>query len=202
MEGFLSYAPTVSRSPDRPYHHGDLRNAVLAETVRLLGEVGSSALSLREVARRAGVAHTSVTHHFGDKAGLLTAVAVDGFRLLGAELRAVQDARGGFLDLGVAYVRFAVRHPAHFDVMFRPDLLVSADSELRDARSATWELLVGHAGELGEKDPRLTAVAGWSLVHGIAGLWLTGNLPPWLGSDPESIARLVAAELGKAQRRR
>src|SRR5205814_1229159 len=73
-------------------------------------------------------------HHFGDKAGLLTALAVEGFTKLAAELRAAGERTGSFLEVGVAYVGFAVRHPAHFAVMYRPDLYHAADPAVQAAR--------------------------------------------------------------------
>ena len=185
------------------YHHGDLRRVVLAQTVAAIAEDGPAALSLRAVARRAGVAHTSVTHHFGDKAGLLAAVAAQGYERLGEELRAVHDSGGSFLELGVAYVRFATTNQAHFEVMFRPDLYRPDDPDVAAARAVTSALLQGQAGEIsGPGDDRLvSAVAGWSLVHGLATLWLGGNLPPQLGDDPQAITRVVAAKLGPARGR-
>lgn len=183
----------------RPYHHGNLRRAVLDVTAAVIDEVGPASVSMRDVARRAGVAHTSVTHHFGDKAGLLGAVAAEGYRRLGEELLAVHHAGGSFLDLGVAYVRFATRNGAHFRVMFRPELYRHDDPELTEARAVTTAMLYGQAGEIADEGTTsmTAAIAGWSLVHGLATLWLDGNLPPQLGDDPEDIARRVAALLGR-----
>src|SRR2546429_7116277 len=93
----------------RQYHHGDLRPALLRAAVETIAETGPAAMSLREVARRAGVTHAAAAYHFGDKAGLLTAVAAEGDRLLGEALR---GARPGVLELGGAYVGFAVSQPA------------------------------------------------------------------------------------------
>ncbi|MEV6629611.1 TetR/AcrR family transcriptional regulator [Actinoplanes sp. NPDC051470] len=107
----------------KPYHHGDLRRALLTEAAVAIEESGVAKLSLRDLARRAGVSHAAPTHHFGDKAGLLTALAVEGYHRLAAELGAAES----FLDGGVAYVRFAVTHRAHFEVMFRPDLYHASD---------------------------------------------------------------------------
>ena len=109
------------------YHHGDLANSLVAATVSLLESRGLARLSLREVAREAGVSHAAPAHHFGDKAGLLTAVAVDGYRLLAQALLASQTAEGRspdqrLLDAGYAYIQFALSHTAHFEVMFRPAL--------------------------------------------------------------------------------
>jgi AcrR family transcriptional regulator len=177
----------------RPYHHGDLRPALLRAAVEVIGQAGPGAMSLREVARRAGVSHAAASYHFGDKAGLLTAVAAQGYRMLTDELQKAHDARRGFLEVGVAYVRFAVTHRAHFEVMYRPELYRPDDAEVREARAAAAVHLYGtpspDAGRLA------AGAAAWSLVHGLATLWLNGNLPRELGSDPEEITRLIAPYL-------
>ena len=177
----------------RPYHHGDLRRALVEAAVETIEDVGPTAMSLREVARRAGVTHPAVLYHFGDKAGLLTAVAVKGYRLMGETLRQTYQATGSFLEVGVAYVRFAVGHRAYFEVMYRPELYDPTNEDVADARSAAALVLYG----TGTPDlERLTdGVAAWALVHGIATLWINGNLPPQLGDDPERIARMVAPHL-------
>ena len=177
----------------RPYHHGDLRAALLRAAVEAIGQAGPAAMSLREVARRAGVSHAAAAYHFGDKAGLLTAVAAQGYRMLTEELRDARDAGRGFLEVGVAYVRFAVSHRAHFEVMYRPELYRPDDAEVRQARAGAAVLLYGTASP---DAGRLAAgAAAWSLVHGLATLWLNGNLPPQLGTDPEEITRLIAPYL-------
>ena len=177
----------------RPYHHGDLRPALLRAAVETITEAGPAAMSLREVARRAGVTHPAATYHFGDKAGLLTAVAAEGYRLLGEALSQAQLRTGDFLEVGVAYVRFAVTHRAYFEVMYRPELYDQADTSLKEAKAATAVLLYGSrhpdTGQLSE------GIAAWAMVHGIATLWLNGNLPPQLGHDPEQITRIVASHL-------
>ena len=182
----------------RPYHHGDLRRVLLEAAVAAVDEVGPAALSLRDLARRAGVSHAAPAHHFGDKAGLLTAVATDGFRQLAATLGDAYRATGSFLEVGVAYARFAVTHRAHFEVMFRPELYRAHDPELAQARDAARSLLYPTAAEaaggVGGDDLR-AAVAAWSLVHGLVTLWLNGNLPPQLGDDPEQLVREVARYL-------
>src|SRR5215831_866331 len=179
--------------PARPYHHGDLRAALLRAAVDAIGEAGPAAMSLREVARRAGVSHAAAAYHFGDKAGLLTAVAAQGYRILTQELQDARDSRRGFLEVGVAYVRFAVSHRAHFEVMYRPELYRPDDAEVREARAAAAVYLYGTASP---DAARLAAgAAAWSLVHGLATLWLNGALPQQLGSDPEEITRLIAPYL-------
>ena len=113
-----------------PYHHGHLRRALLDAAASVIAESGVAALSLRDLSRRAGVSHAAPTHHFKDKAGLLTALAAEGYDRLSAALEAADT----FLDAGVAYVHFAVTHPAHFAVMFRPDLYHADDPVLVAAR--------------------------------------------------------------------
>jgi AcrR family transcriptional regulator len=179
--------------PDRPYHHGDLRPALVSAAVDAIGQTGPAVISLRGIARQAGVTHAAAAYHFGDKAGLLTAVAAQGFRLLAEELRAALDARRDLLEVGVAYVRFAVSHRVYFEVMYRPELYRPDDAEVREARAATAALLYG------AEDPDLTQLAAgtaaWSLMHGLATLWLDRNLSGRLGDDPEQVARLIAPYL-------
>jgi AcrR family transcriptional regulator len=181
---------TVRR--DRPYHHGDLRRAILAAAVDAIRRDGVDALSLRALARDAGVSHAAPAHHFGDRSGLLTAVAAEGFDLLADQLSEAFET-GPFLEVGVAYVRFAVDHPAHFVVMYRPELLRDDDPALASARRRSGEILYGGVGSAApDADALRAGVAAWSLVHGVATLYLGGNLPPALGDDPETIARDAA----------
>jgi AcrR family transcriptional regulator len=190
------------------YHHGDLRRAVLDAALDVIATDGPAALSLRDLARRAGVSHTAPAHHFGDKAGLLTAVAVEGSDLLGETLA---DGPLELRELGVRYVRFALAHPAHFAVMYRPDLLRPDDPALVAARARTSALLRGALttdrrdgnappGADTTSDPHgdadLAATAAWSLAHGFATLWRAGALTPALaGRDPEEVFRSLAGVL-------
>jgi AcrR family transcriptional regulator len=168
------------------YHHGDLRQAFITAAAEAITENGAAALSLRDLARRVGVSHAAPVHHFGDKAGLLTAVAVEGFRLLADALKA---AGPEFLEVGVAYVGFAVDHRAYFEVMFRPDLYRADDPGVVAAREKSGRALAEGAG-----DPT-ARLAAWSLVHGLATLWLSGSLDR--GDDPRVLARAVAGQLFK-----
>ena len=192
----------MSPPRSRPYHHGDLRRALLDEAVALIGEQGVPALSLRELARRAGVSHAAPAHHFGDKTGLLTAVAIEGYDLLAGELRAVWEATGDFLEVGAAYVRFAVEHQAHFEVMYRPELHDPDDEDLGRAVAASSEFLYGPVAGLPGDEARQAALAGWSLMHGLANLWISGNLPAGLGDDPAELARTVGRHLYSGRSRR
>jgi AcrR family transcriptional regulator len=179
------------------YHHGDLRAAILAEAARLIADRGADGVSLRELARTAGVSHAAPAHHFIDRRGLFTALAAEGFWLLADALKA---ARGKFVDAALAYVQFAIDRPGHYAVMFDRSLVESSDGDLVAAQAAAgYELSRGvstlvdpHAAS----DPAGAELAAWSLVHGFAMLWLNHAVPPEVaGQDPmtttERIARLL-----------
>jgi AcrR family transcriptional regulator len=188
----------TTTASQRPYHHGDLRRTVLDEALAAIERDGPAGFSLRELARRAGVSHAAPAHHFGDTVGLLTAIAVEGFDMLADELQGAFDRTGSFLEVGVAYVGFAVRHRAHFEVMFRPELLRGDDPTLARARERSRQALYGPIGSVPldpTTDTLRAGVAAWALVHGLATLYLEGNLPPALGHDPEAIARAIAVHL-------
>lgn len=137
--------------------------------------------------------HPAATYHFGDKAGLLTAVATEGYRRLGDALGQAERETGSFLEVGVAYVRFAVTHCAYFEVMYRPELYDHSDTGLLQARSIAARVLYGT--DTPSPEQLSEGVAAWAIVHGIATLWLNGNLPAGLGTDPEHVTRLVASHL-------
>src|SRR5215471_5003962 len=115
------------------YHHGDLRAAILDEAARLVADRGADRVSLRELAREAGVSHAAPAHHFTDRRGLFTALATQGFQLLA---QALIDARGDFTDAALAYVRFAIDHPGHYQVMFNKSLLDASHPDLAAAEAA------------------------------------------------------------------
>jgi AcrR family transcriptional regulator len=183
------------------YHHGDLRRALVEEAVRAIAEEGVGVLSLRELARRAGVSHAAPAHHFGDKAGLLAAVAAEGFRLLAEELRVADKGAGDALDVGRAYIRFAVHRRAYFEVMFRPEMQQSSDPELIEARQLVRDELFHSALRIEGSTEKATllGVVLWSLVHGVVALFPGGNFPATLGDDPE---RLGSVALESVFRRR
>src|SRR6478735_1298857 len=109
------------------YHHGDLKAAILAQAAALVAERGADGISLRELARAAGVSHAAPAHHFTDRRGLFTALATEGFQLLTA---ALTDSRPKFIDAARAYVRFALDHPGHYAVMFDKSLYDDTDADL------------------------------------------------------------------------
>jgi len=180
---------------ERPYHHGNLSEALLRATAEVIAEVGPSQMSLREVARRTGVSNAAPAHHFGDKSGLLTALAAEGFQLLAATLGEARERTGSFVEIGAAYVGFAVSHRAHFEVMFRPDLYDAQAPEIVAGNRAAAQHLYGPAAEhldAGEES-RDAGVAAWSLVHGLATLIINGNLGDDAIADPVGTARRIGS---------
>jgi AcrR family transcriptional regulator len=177
----------VSSGEGERYHHGDLRRALLDATLELIESRGLAELSLRAVARAAGVSHAAPYHHFADRRALLAAVAEEGFRALrGAMLARAERVEGPALRLqeaGIGYVLFALTHPAHFRVMFSPELAERGDyAELRDAAQGSQAVLLSAiercqaAGVIGAGDTDLLGLAAWAQVHGLATLLLDGYL--------------------------
>ncbi|WP_026166791.1 TetR/AcrR family transcriptional regulator [Novosphingobium nitrogenifigens] len=168
----------------RPYHHGDLRSALIAQGLRLLAERDAETLSLREVARAAGVSATSVYRHFPDKEALLTALAHEGLVQLGEAQKAADRAAGGgeagFAATGRAYVHFALANPALFRLIFASPALAASDVEERRGTEAG-ALLQVHAAQLAAREGgevEIHALRSWALVHGLAMLMLDGQIGP------------------------
>ena len=196
------------RPPPRQYHHGDLRRALIDAALAIVSGEGVAALTLREVARAAGVSHAAPYHHFADKAAILAAVAEEGFRALHAALSddAVSRERDPVERLrhqGVAYVRFAAAHPSHFRVMFGSREFDWSDyPSLSEAATVAFGDLFGsvtaciEAGHAHGDDPTLAALTAWSLVHGLSALWIDGPvrwMPFGPGTTAESLAEQVTA---------
>jgi AcrR family transcriptional regulator len=180
----------------RPYHHGNLSRALLDAAAEVITEVGPAQMSLREVARRTGVSNAAPVHHFGDKRGLFTALAAEGFELLAADLAATGARTDDFAEIGVSYVLFALTHRAHFEVMFRPELYDTASPDVAAASAAASEHLYGPAvNDFPPGTDRTDAgVFAWSLVHGLATLIINGTLDglgPDTDLDPELLARRI-----------
>lgn len=172
------------------YHHGDLKAVILEQAATLVAERGADGISLRELARAAGVSHAAPAHHFTDRRGLFTALATEGFRLL---TDALTEARPQFIDAAKGYVRFALDHPGHYEVMFDKSLYDDTDAELVAASTAAGAELNRGVGTLADPkakaDPANSALAAWSLVHGFAQLWLNGAIDT-TGDPVETVARL------------
>lgn len=175
----------------KPYHHGDLRSALVAEGLRLLAERDAELMSLREVARGVGVSATSVYRHFPDKEALMTALALEGLAQLGAAQQAASDAAGGgeagFAATGRAYVRFALANPALFRLIFASPALAPAN-ELELEAGALLQACAARAAAKEGGDAGIRAVRAWALVHGLAMLMLDGQIPEDAGLIDQAIA--------------
>lgn len=158
------------------YHHGELRSAVLRAAGKVLEKEGLTALSLRDLARRAGVSHNAPYRHFPDRDALLAALAAEGFQNLGDAMRG-QSGK----EMGEAYVRFALDHPQRFRLMFGGAVSLSKSPELRQAASATYGALVKAFAD--HPRPEVAAAAAWALVHGLAHLKLDGHLAAQSAAD-------------------
>jgi AcrR family transcriptional regulator len=193
------------------YHHGDLRVALIAAAEQVLAD-GLEHFSLRAAARRAGVSPAAPAYHFGDAAGLLTEVAILGFREL-ARYLAEWTEKGGSDPLarlrsqGEGYIRFALANPERFHLMFRRDKL-SMSERFKAVSMETYSHLqaaVARVASVGpdEVDPRRMALllASWSMVHGFAHLALDGQLDPMaedtgLDGFLQALLPLVLGQLG------
>jgi AcrR family transcriptional regulator len=201
---------TAMRRANPTYYDGDLGRDLLDTALELIARKGPSAVSLRSLARRLGVSHAAPANHFPDKAALFTAIAIEGFELLAAAIEdAVRqlgpDATAGqrLGAAGRAYTSFAVGHRAYFEVMWQRDLLHHDDPELAAAGDATFALLLGGVrdaqaeGWAAGTDPHTVAYLAWSVVHGLAALWLGGSLQR--AQRPfDEISGEVSALLGSA----
>lgn len=193
----------VSSSSTRAtYHHGNLQSALEDAALSLLATQPAAKISLREVARIAGVSHNAPYNHFGDRAALLHALGVRAMReLLQAQERAVEtesDPVSRVRALGAAYVAYAAAHPQAFALVFDPEYcppghsdadmapLITRNEELLSAEVAALVELPGYAG----RDPEALAAALWASVHGLAMLVMLGHLPREV-AEP-ALAALVA----------
>jgi AcrR family transcriptional regulator len=208
-------APSKAR-----YHHGDLRNALVEAAVALVTRHGVEAFSLREAAREVGVSPAAAYRHFEDKAALLTAVATEGMWRMAAWMeRALArlpekagtpaHAAASLLAVGEAYVEFAVRHPAHFRVMYGP-WCPHADPSgrpggpppaARDPFQILVDVLDGlvSSGAIGAAARQGAEVTAWSVVHGLSGLLVDGALPLEPAERSQAVAlmgRTILAGLG------
>jgi AcrR family transcriptional regulator len=186
------------------YHHGDLREALIEEGLRLLDRVGPRALSLRELAKLAGVTHSACYRHFANKEDLFSAIAARGFRRLAAamsdEAARHRDPVAALRAMGLAYVRFAVASPAYFRAMFGGYVSLAARSgEMVEASEAALSLLrdgivaAQEQGRVKRLPAEKVVVAAWALVHGLGMLLVDQQLEKLgLGADQaESLNALL-----------
>ena len=162
-----------------PYHHGDLRAALVRAAMDLLEESGETALSLRAVARRAGVSAGAPYRHYADREALVSAVAAIGYRELAERLASAHPSPSTpeqLASVAVAYVQFALERPALFRIMFGEPC--DRDNDERTAATAAVSHYVRAIVERSfpQGDPDALATAVWALVHGLAFLHLDGKL--------------------------
>jgi AcrR family transcriptional regulator len=181
----------------------DLRQKVLDASLALIEEGGLDRLSMREVARKAGVSHQAPYHYFEDREAILASVASEGFaklgRSLGAAAQTGSDPAQAVENVGRAYVEFALKNPAYFQAMFRADAVpLDRYPEARQREDEAFEDLVEGVGRAFADQPadvtRSIAVGCWALVHGLATLILEGSLARKL-KIPKSGQRKVADEV-------
>ena len=184
------------------YHHGDLRRALIDAALKDIATSGPAHVSLRALARSAGVSHAAPAQPFTDKTGVFTAIATEGFQLLhDSQLRTIEGTEPSetLLPLAVNYVTFALDHPSHYEVMWREDLYDPADAALIAARAEVFDSFYQSvAAGTGEVEPDRfsgAVAAAWSMVHGFATLWLSGNLAAIVGTDPIAATDEVARGL-------
>lgn len=192
------------------YHHGDLRRALLTEAVEVLSEGGPGGLSMRGLARRLGVSHAAPAHHFGTKGALLAAIAADSFAQLADQMEAAQadeeDPVTRFSATGAAYIRYACANPARFRVMFQPEMTAGDHNpELRAQQRRAFRVLMENARASAPVELQLdidsVALAAWTMVHGVATLWLDGPLQqPGERQRFDSVEEVAQRVLGTLQR--
>jgi AcrR family transcriptional regulator len=187
---------------DRPYHHGNLRAALLEEAERTLRDQGLDRLSLRELARQAGVSHGAPRRHFADRQSLLDALAETGFTRLGAELREAADAAGEDYEVSLrttaaAYVRFAVHDAALLELMFAGKRREQQDGALHEAAEQAFAVILdliqqGQAGGMLERgEPERVGLLLFATMQGIAALVSAGLV------DTDQVDGLVADATGQ-----
>jgi len=170
-----------SKKPDR-YHHGALREALLAEATKLLDAGGAEAVTIRAVAREAGVSHTAPANHFANRAALLSALAVSAFAQVDAavaqRLRSSRAPRRERIRVfAEEMLAFALKYPQRYRLMWRWDLLERNDS-LQSTMDGLYDKLVAEVQALTGKsrlDAYTVAVALWSMTHGYICMRLDGN---------------------------
>jgi len=183
---------------ETPYHHGALREALLQAAERVLERDGLAGLTLRAVAREAGVSHAAPTHHFGDLTGLVSELAAIGFRQFNAAMAAACIPTASPMDKATArakaYVAYAQAHPGMYGLMFRTERLDMGRPSLHEAAEASFAGLAGAIGANRQEqilegaltlDQAAAIARAWSLVHGFTMLLLDDRLSDVLRRAPK-----------------
>jgi AcrR family transcriptional regulator len=158
-------------APDSAYHHGNLREALVAAALERLQSEGPAALGLRELARGVGVSPSAPYRHFADRQALLEAVAAEGFRRFGAAMSAAADGKPESEQLEAmarAYVRFAISAPHLFRLMFSGEIDHRRDPALAAAAKAAYASLAAAAAREDGAAPAKVAITAWAFVHGLS----------------------------------
>lgn len=191
--------PPAARAPAaKPYHHGDLRRVLIDAAMQLVGEGGPEAVSVREAARRAGVSPGAPFRHFPSRDALMNAVAEEAQRGFRAEIEAALadapagDPLGRFRCLGIAYLRWAMKNPTHFEIIssrrfFDHDRSAGVSSDNAELIGLTERTLAEafSAGRLAARDLKQVQIAGRALVYGFARMHIDGHLPRWGVAEAE-----------------
>lgn len=188
----------MAGGPKPAYHHGDLRRALIDAALTLIGERNNAELSLREVARRAGVTYAAPYHHFADKSALLAAVASEGFEKMLAGMEAAVARRrtleAELRALAEAYLRFALDHPSHYRVMFLPEVKGAAGADaLHCIADRAYEVFLERVRraqpEVQATDHDIAAITAWSTLHGLALLAIDGTLQHMFPDPPRLLSQ-------------
>jgi AcrR family transcriptional regulator len=183
---------STSEQAGQPYHHGDLRRALVVAARALLEESGPEALSLRDVARRVGVSHNAPYRHFPTRQALLAAVAAEGFAALSDRMAALPAAPGAPPGLGAlpglaagfrCYLGFARDQPGLFRLMFDGTVEKSADPALRAASEQSYDGLRRAVHRIAPAADRAAVVTVWTQMHGLALVTISGQLSDDLVRD-------------------
>jgi AcrR family transcriptional regulator len=213
-----AHAKRPRAGEETPYHHGALRDALLQAAERVLERDGLAGLTLRAVAREAGVSHAAPTHHFGDLTGLVSELAAIGFRQFNAAMAAASSAGTSPMAKAMArakaYVAYAQAHPGMYGLMFRTERLDMTRPSLHEAAEASFAGLAGAIGanrreQIAEGaltlDQAAAIARAWSLVHGFTMLLLDDRLSDIVrrspkGTDVETLLdAMLKSTVGKSQ---
>jgi AcrR family transcriptional regulator len=188
----------ASAKTETPYHHGALREALLQAAERVLERDGLAGLTLRAVAREAGVSHAAPTHHFGDLTGLLSELAAVGFRQFNEAMASSCEAATTPLERALArpkaYVAYAQAHPGMYGIMFRTERLDYSRPSLHEAAEASFAGLANAiaamrqeriSGDTMTLEQGAAIARAWSMVHGFTMLLLDGRLEDILQRLPQ-----------------
>jgi AcrR family transcriptional regulator len=191
--------PAARAAEPKPYHHGDLRRVLIEAALALVEEGGVETVSVREAARRAGVSPGAPFRHFPSRMALMTAVAEEAQRRFRAEIEAAMaEAPGGdplarFRALGIAYLRWAMRNPAHFEVISSGKYFNHDGAERLSRDNAEIIGMAGQAladafaqGRLRSADLKTVQIAGRALVYGFARMNIDGHFPRWGVKDAQA----------------